>query len=200
MVDTPHAPQDNHIYGNIQLVWTAGEGDDLASSRTALPDQHHEKSCTRCSLTEAEARKCRMDRRREQNRESQRKFRARKEAKIREAASQVAALEAYVEFLEKHNNDLEALNANLQQQIACFDSDKHLCTTDMSESASEMVHVIPRDCWRSRTSATNNPTAAELPKSFHAQDMPLCHSDHELLLPYDAAADNYQMLDLIPRT
>ena len=69
-------------------------------------------------MTEAEARKCRLERRREQNRASQRKFRARKEAKIREAAGQVAQLEAYVEFLEKHNGDLEAANADLQKKVA----------------------------------------------------------------------------------
>lgn len=52
------------------------------------------------------------------DRASQRKFRARKEAKIRDAASQVSTLETYVEFLEKHNNDLEQTNAKLTSKIA----------------------------------------------------------------------------------
>ena len=93
--------------------------ESTGSSPDSSPvDPHHEGSCTRCRMTEAEARKCRLERRREQNRASQRKFRARKEAKIREAAGQVAQLEAYVEFLEKHNGDLEAANADLQKKVA----------------------------------------------------------------------------------
>lgn len=92
------------------------------SAEDVMPvDPHHEGSCAKCRMTEAEARKCRLERRREQNRASQRKFRARKEAKIREAASQVATLETYVEFLEKHNGDLEATNAELRQQISNFE-------------------------------------------------------------------------------
>lgn len=87
-------------------------------------EPHHEGSCMKCKMTEAEARKCRLERRREQNRASQRKFRARKEAKIREAASQVASLESYVDFLEKHNGDLESANAELRQQVANFESNK----------------------------------------------------------------------------
>lgn len=96
----------------------------VSSPASSHPDPHHEGSCNRCRLTEAEARKCRLERRREQNRASQRKFRARKEAKIREAAGQVATLEQYVEFLEKHNNDLESTNADLQQRLAIFESTK----------------------------------------------------------------------------
>jgi len=89
-----------------------------ASAEDVMPaDPHHEGSCSKCRMTEAEARKCRLERRREQNRASQRKFRARKEAKIREAATQVATLETYVEFLEKHNGDLETTNTELRQQI-----------------------------------------------------------------------------------
>lgn len=94
----------------------------VSSPVSTLPDPHHEGSCSRCRLTEAEARKCRLDRRREQNRASQRKFRARKEAKIKEAASQVATLEQYVEFLEKHNNDLEVTNADLRQKLTMFEN------------------------------------------------------------------------------
>lgn len=88
------------------------------SSPDASPiDSHNEASCSKCRFTEAEARKCRVDRRREQNRASQRKFRARKEAKIRDAVSQVATLEAYVEFLEKQNEDLETSNAIVVQKL-----------------------------------------------------------------------------------
>jgi len=90
----------------------------ITSADETMPaDPHHEGSCSKCKLTEAEARKCRLERRREQNRASQRKFRARKEAKIREAATQVATLETYVEFLEKHNGNLETTNTDLRHQI-----------------------------------------------------------------------------------
>lgn len=100
----------------LQLVWTM-ETHPMASTRLNPSDQHHEKSCSRCSSTKAEARKCRLERRREQNRESQRKFRAKKEAKIVEGVNQVAALESYIQFLEKHNTDLEDSNTELQRQV-----------------------------------------------------------------------------------
>lgn len=102
----------------------AGSSVDSTASSPVSPhsEPHHEGSCSRCRLTEAEARKCRLERRREQNRASQRKFRARKEAKIREAASQVATLEQYVDFLEKHNSDLEMTNADLQQRLEKFEN------------------------------------------------------------------------------
>lgn len=190
-VDSPTTAQDNQINGTMQLVWAAEEAHDFAFSRPCLPDQHHEKSCTRCSLTEAEARKCRLDRRREQNRESQRKFRARKEAKIREAANQVAALETYVDFLEKHNNDLESLNAKLQQQIASFDSNTHLCTIDMNDLASQINHMTGSENWPSRTSVTVSSTSAEMSKSFDIPDLRVSPFDDELLQPLDARGGIY---------
>lgn len=94
------------------------------SQGSTSSEPHHEGSCMKCKMTEAEARKCRLERRREQNRASQRKFRARKEAKIREAASQVASLESYVDFLEKHNGDLENANAELRHQVANIENTK----------------------------------------------------------------------------
>lgn len=88
-----------------------------SSPASSSSESHSETSCTKCRLTEMEARKCRVERRREQNRASQRKFRARKEAKIRDAVQQVSTLEVYVEFLEKQNDDLEATNARIFRQL-----------------------------------------------------------------------------------
>lgn len=192
-LESPGTGQDNHIGGMIQLVWSAEETYDLARSGTALSDQHHEKSCARCSLTVAEARKCRLDRRREQNRESQRKFRARKEAKIREAASQVAVLETYVEFLEKHNNDLEAVNSRLQQQIADLEIGKHVCTARVEESAQHGIHGknSELEIWGSRTSSTAISTSAGQPNSVHISDLQLSLFDHELLPPYHPLMDDH---------
>lgn len=90
----------------------------LPSPVSAAPsDSHSEMSCFKCRLTEVEARRCKVERRREQNKVSQRKFRARKEAKIRDATHQVATLEVYIEFLEKQNEELEATNARISQQL-----------------------------------------------------------------------------------
>lgn len=200
-VDSSGAIHDKqHTDRRVQLIWPAGEAHDFALSQTSLPDQHHEKSCARCSLTESEARKCRSDRRREQNRESQRKFRARKEAKIREAAGQVAALETYVDFLEKHNNDLESLNVKLLQRIASFDSHRHVCNVDMDQPANQIAHVAGSERWLSRTSATVDSSPGEMPKSLDILDMHLSPLDHDLLLPYVASMDNRQMLDLMAGT
>lgn len=191
-VDSSVAIHDKqHTDRRVQLIWPAGEAHDFALSQTSLPDQHHEKSCARCSLTESEARRCRSDRRREQNRESQRKFRARKEAKIREAAGQVAALETYVDFLEKHNNDLESLNTKLLQRIASFDSHRHVCNFDVDQSANQIAHVAGSERWLSRTLATVDSTPGKMPKSLDILDMHPSSLDHDLLLRYVAPGDNH---------
>lgn len=187
-MNSPDLGQDNHIDGRIQFVWSMEGIQDSALPRTALSDQHHEKSCARCSLTEAEARKCRVDRRREQNRESQRKFRARKEAKIREAAGQVAVLENYVDFLEKHNNDLEALNSRLQQRIFDLENSRHVCTVETSNGA--FVKKPELENWGSGAVAPAVPTSAEEPNAVHIPDLHLSLFDHELLPPYNSAMHN----------
>lgn len=125
-----------------------------------------------------------MERRREQNRESQRKFRARKEAKIREAASQVAALESYVEFLEKHNNDLEGLNAELRHQIASMEGDQQIHPIQTPGSARTEAFVEALELWGSRSPVLDYPQSAEsanpIPRS---PDLHLSLFDHELLPP-----------------
>lgn len=117
----------------------AVSSDASSPESNASSDPHHESSCAKCRMTEAEARRYRLQRRREQNRASQRKFRARKEAKIREAASQVATLETYVEFLEKHNGDLEKTNARLRQRLAEVERSK-----EVSVSADGQTHSAMR--------------------------------------------------------
>ena len=135
-------------------------------------DPHHEGSCAKCRMTEAEARKCRLERRREQNRASQRKFRARKEAKIREAASQVATLETYVDFLERHNGDLEATNSDLRAQV-----DK-LKQSAASKSTSKR-HPRPNP---HHSHSSHSITSARPESPAHGLFLPLF--DHELQPPY----------------
>lgn len=57
-------------------------------------------------------------RRREQNRASQRRFRAKKENEIRGAAGQVASLELLVQDLQMHNTELGQANQALKKQLA----------------------------------------------------------------------------------
>jgi hypothetical protein len=159
---------------NSKLRFRSASIQSVISIEDAMPaDSHHEGSCQKCRMTEAEARKCRLERRREQNRASQRKFRARKEAKIKEAAGQVATLETYVEFLEKHNGDLEATNANLRQKI-----------TDMEKIRLTSLKHVARDAFMSilkgtdpvKTSTTNAVSTARR----EAMDLYLPLFDHEL--------------------
>lgn len=89
----------------------------LLSPELPVVDSKCESSCGRCQMTDLEARKNRSERRREQNRASQRNFRARKEAKIREATCQVAHPEAYVEFLEMQNGELRDTTLSVTEQM-----------------------------------------------------------------------------------
>lgn len=168
------------------------------STEDVMPaDPHHEGSCVKCRMTEAEARKCRLERRREQNRASQRKFRARKEAKIREAASQVAALETYVEFLEKHNGDLETTNADLRRKITDMEKTERTRSLSPTDLASRDDSVnIPRlsdthfPAARSTSTTTNTITTAQR----QAMDLYLPLFDHELQ-PYHRFSNKRRRLD-----
>ncbi|KAK5093617.1 hypothetical protein LTR70_004572 [Exophiala xenobiotica] len=153
------------------------------SAEDMMPvDPHHEGSCAKCRMTEVEARKCRLERRREQNRASQRKFRARKEAKIREAASQVATLETYVDFLEKHNGDLEATNADLRQQIISLQKTQRMrLSTPTDSTGGDDFVSIPQVSWSS-LSASKMTTATTAISTTKRQvvDLYLPLFDHEL--------------------
>lgn len=83
----------------------------------AMLTANHEESCAKCRMTEEEHHQCKMERRREQNRASQRKFRARKEAKIRDAATEVASLNTYIKYVEARNTELEKINKQLCRAI-----------------------------------------------------------------------------------
>lgn len=58
------------------------------------------------------------ERRKEQNRASQRRFRAKKENEIRGAADQVASLESFIQNLQIHNMELEQTNLALKGRLA----------------------------------------------------------------------------------
>lgn len=119
-----------HVRHSSDVVSPIISDDSFLSQKISSPrgsvssGPHHEGTCAKCHLTEAEAKKCKVERRREQNRASQRKFRARKEAKIKQAASQVASLESHLEFLEKHNGDLKAANATLRRRLTDLEVDR----------------------------------------------------------------------------
>lgn len=82
-------------------------------------------------------------RRREQNRASQRRFRAKKENEIRGAAGQVASLELLVQDLQMHNTELGQANqvlkkqlAELENQRASGQADKAMLQCDQCKRAS----------------------------------------------------------------
>lgn len=82
-------------------------------------------------------------RRREQNRASQRRFRAKKENEIRGAAGQVASLELLVQDLQMHNTELGQANqvlkkqlAELENQRASGQADKAMVQCDQCKRAS----------------------------------------------------------------
>lgn len=82
-------------------------------------------------------------RRREQNRASQRRFRAKKENEIRGAAGQVASLELLVQDLQMHNTELGQANqvlkkqlAELENQRASGQADKAMVRCDQCKGAS----------------------------------------------------------------
>ncbi|KAJ9650986.1 hypothetical protein H2198_009727 [Neophaeococcomyces mojaviensis] len=154
-----------------------------SSPDSSVADPHHEGSCAKCRMTEAEARRCRLERRREQNRASQRKFRARKEAKIREAASQVATLETYVEFLEKHNGDLEKTNAELRQQIADMEKSSEPRSSAKSNSTMQRPLITTSQLQPITSSRLGRPTKSNTwsqPFKSGANNMYLPLFDHEL--------------------
>lgn len=153
-----------------------GSVSSVTSNETGFgSDPHHEGSCAKCRMTEAEARKCRLERRREQNRASQRKFRARKEAKIREAASQVATLETYVDFLERHNGDLEATNSELRGELDEIKKDVAAAHIKMSRTM-----VGSETSQRNRPHSSDSSIQAGSP--IHGLYLPLF--DHDLIPAY----------------
>lgn len=170
-------PTASGLHARSHSVTSTTSADDVM-----LVDPHHEGSCAKCRMTEAEARKCRLERRREQNRASQRKFRARKEAKIREAASQVATLETYVDFLEKHNGDLETTNADLRQQIISMQKTQRtrLSTPTDSTAGDDLVSIPQVTCSSFPASKKTSMTKAISTTKRQAMDLYLPLSDHEL--------------------
>lgn len=90
---------------------------DSTLLRTNSTDSCDENACSKCRLSEEEHRRLKAERRKEQNRASQRRFRAKKENEIRGAADQVACLESKVEDLQRHNAELGRINMTLMAQL-----------------------------------------------------------------------------------
>lgn len=78
-------------------------------------------------MTDEEARKLKAERRREQNRASQRRFRAKKENEIRGAVDQVAGLESTIQDLQIHNMELEQTNLALKVRISELENQQNYC-------------------------------------------------------------------------
>ena len=62
----------------------------------------------------------RIEKRKEQNRVSQRKFRERKEERLRQADDQVAQLQHTVKKLQQRVEDLESTNTQLRSKLSCI--------------------------------------------------------------------------------
>lgn len=77
-------------------------------------------------MTEEEARQIKAERRKEQNRASQRRFRAKKESEIRGAADQVASLERVIQELQKQNCELTQTNVALMARLAELENQSFL--------------------------------------------------------------------------
>lgn len=92
---------------------------EIESARTSRQNSCSNHSRT-CYLSEAEARTLRTERRRHQNRVSQKKSRERKEAKLEEISCHITNMEAHIRFLQQYNEQLEATNNGLQQHIAAL--------------------------------------------------------------------------------
>lgn len=75
-------------------------------------------------MTDEEARRIKAERRKEQNRASQRRFRAKKENEIRGAADQVASLESMIQDLQNHNMELGQTNVALMARLAELESQR----------------------------------------------------------------------------
>lgn len=115
--------QDYHV-GLDDLSNNEDVGSSTLSAVTTLssppPQDMHSTDyhCNACNVASAKAKELRLERRRHQNRMSQQKFRARKEAKITEALHRIAALECLVKCLEEDN---QRLNLELAQQNTATD-------------------------------------------------------------------------------
>lgn len=110
--------------------------------------RQHVVECTKCTMTEAERRMTRFERRRQQNRESQRKFRARKEAQIQSAADQLLEAQEHVAKLQKEKEHLEITLAQLEMRVQCIELElqtrdqKSLFSIDMELDTMSCVNTI----------------------------------------------------------
>lgn len=73
-------------------------------------------------MTEEEVKRVKAMRRKEQNRASQRRFRAKKENELRGAADQVAGMESLINDLQRQNVEMGQINAILKARIAELES------------------------------------------------------------------------------
>lgn len=103
-------------------------------------DSHHTSAsglCTKCSMSDIEAKQCRVERRRNQNRTSQRRYRERKDAKMQAAQDEVQEWKkSYTELqdqckhllsenrqLKSHLNNIGAVCATGVVSYLCTSSD-----------------------------------------------------------------------------
>lgn len=108
-----------------------GTGSKLRNVMTAHPTLEKGRAqsltscmlaCESCRMTSAEHKRRRVERRREQNRASQRRFRAGKEAKIREAEEHSKNLEERLQEMELRSRRLQFENSSLRDKLESFRS------------------------------------------------------------------------------
>lgn len=123
------------------------------TGRSIAPCDEH--ACSRCRLTAEEARRLKAARRREQNRASQRRFRAKKENEIRGAADQVASLESMIQELQVHNMELGQTNLNLKARLAELEAQRAY-----EDSRHQSVATATVQCARCSKASTENTNVA----------------------------------------
>lgn len=119
--------------------------------RQVSNDSCEENPCSRCRLSEEEHQRIKAERRKEQNRASQRRFRAKKENEIRGAADQVSSLESVIQDLQKRSAELSQTNLALMARIAelenqhsyNFPSREHSGNTTQCQNCHKLIPADP---------------------------------------------------------
>lgn len=110
------------ISGSHDTDPNSGKISNGPSHNFSSQENYHYSSCIRCTITEEEAKLCLTERRKVQNRMSQRRFRQRKEVKLAEATKEIASLEERVEMLQGYVADLGKHNLELQAKLTKVES------------------------------------------------------------------------------
>lgn len=113
------------------------------SFKSSYPSTFSDRyECGPCCTTMAQRKQQRMERRREQNRASQRRFRASKEAKIKEGEDHIRTLEQQINHLVQRCQDLEQETERLRAREELLDPDSGFESLP-GESVTETALFMP---------------------------------------------------------